>query len=104
MGVTLWRMSRRRAAAWGAAVCLVLGLSAVLDACGFLESRLAYFPSREPFDTPRGVEDVTFRSKDGLTLHGWFMPAPGVGPGAPGAAVLHVHGNAGNIESHADFS
>lgn len=72
-----------------------------------LADRLFFLPSREPFTTPRGVQDVSFVSADGLRLHGWFLPArqpdgtPVVGP-AP--AILHVHGNAGNIESHIAFS
>lgn len=72
-----------------------------------LADRLFFFPSREPFTTPRGVQDVSFTSADGLTLHGWFLPAlnPDGSPiTTPAPAILHVHGNAGNIESHIAFS
>jgi len=68
-----------------------------------------YHPSRAAFVTPAGYEDVTFETADGLTLHGWFMPAKiePVEPGDPppsAPAVVHLHGNAGNVSSHAGFS
>ncbi len=65
---------------------------------------LFYFPSREPFDTPPGVRDVTFTASDGVKLHGWLMLPRGASVEAPVPAVLHVHGNAGDISSHAAFS
>ena len=67
--------------------------------------RLAYFPSRDPFQTPVGFEDVFFQTPDGLTLHGWFLPSRA--PAADGQrppAVLHCHGNAGNVSFHSYFS
>lgn len=87
------------------ALCAIATLLAVLHLSACAESSTFYYPSREPFLTPTGVEDVTFRTAGGLTLHGWFMPARGRTPASPpGPAILHVHGNAGNIASHADFS
>lgn len=77
----------------------------MLDLPGRIEARMAYYPSREPFITPRGYEDVSIFTRDGLHLHGWFIPAVGRSRGdPPGPAVLHVHGNAGNVDSHANFS
>lgn len=70
---------------------------------GWVES-LAYLPSREPFETPRAVEDVYFNSADGTRLHAWFIPATDADPNHPGPAILHVHGNAGNVSSHESFS
>lgn len=81
-------------------VALVL---TVLRLTGCAES-LAYFPSRKPFVTPLGIEDVYFQSADGTKLHAWFMPATDADPDHPGPAILHVHGNAGNIASHESFS
>lgn len=94
---------RRRAAPY---LILLFGtLLGVFSLTSCIESSVFYFPSREPFVTPPGVEDVTFKAADGLTLHGWFMPGAGRSPGSPpGPVVLHAHGNAGNIESHAEFS
>lgn len=67
-----------------------------------IESFAFYFPSREPFDNPRGVTDVWFTGKSGGKLHGWLL-LPRESEGPP-PAVLHVHGNAGNVSSHLDFS
>lgn len=94
---------RRRAAPY---LILLFGtLLGVLGLTSCIESSVFYFPSRDPFVTPPGVEDVTFKTSDGLTLHGWFMPGAGRAPGSPaGPVILHTHGNAGNIESHVEFS
>ena len=100
--------SRRRFAVNVTVALTLVGALIVLDFRGWLEARMAYFPSREPFDTPAGFEDVTFQTPEGLGLHGWFMPAA---PGVAGAsedgrrpAILHVHGNAGHVGLHAEFS
>ena len=66
--------------------------------------RFVYFPTRESFDTPAGFEDVTFRNDSGHTLHAWFLPARGAQPGETRPAVLHAHGNAGNVSLHSGFS
>ena len=67
--------------------------------------RLAFAPLREPFQTPPGYEDVSFRTPDGLTLHGWFIPARQTDDDdAKPPVILHCHGNAGNIAGHAYFS
>ncbi len=94
-----WRLAK--SAARIVIVLGIVGLATRLTGC--VES-LAYFPSREAFDTPPGTEDVWFESADGTRLHAWFMPAAGADPAAPGPAILHVHGNAGNIASHESFS
>ena len=86
-----------------------IGLAA-LSSCA--ESAF-YYPSREPFETPEGYRDVEFKTSDGVMLRGWFIPARVQASSVPGAssgaghsapAVLHVHGNAGNIAGHAAFS
>lgn len=74
---------------------------------GWLESQAFYFPSRAAFITPRGYEDVTFTSADGAELHAWWMPPTTrdlSGPDGRVPAVVHVHGNAGNVEGHEAFS
>jgi dipeptidyl aminopeptidase/acylaminoacyl peptidase len=85
-------------------IFIVFGLAGVTVRVGGCAERLAYFPSRQPFITPPGTEDVEFESADGTKLHGWFMPATNAVPDAPGPAILHVHGNARNIASHDSFS
>lgn len=70
---------------------------------GIVESR-AYYPSRATFDTPPGTEDVWFETEGGVRLHGWFMPAADADPTESRPAILHAHGNAGNVSSHDAFS
>lgn len=45
-------------------------------------------------------EDVTFKTSDGLTLHGWYAPATG----KPRGTVIHLHGNAENLTNHIAFT
>ena len=45
-------------------------------------------PQRSPDDLGLAFEDVAVPSRDGLTLPGWFVPAPG-GAAGPGVAVVH---------------
>ncbi|AWI08172.1 alpha/beta hydrolase [Ereboglobus luteus] len=69
-----------------------------------------YYPTRDVYGTPgkKGVayEAVTFKSRDGTKLSGWFMPA--VVDGAADArkakgTVIHYHGNSQNMTSHWEF-
>ena len=66
-------------------------------------SGMFYYPTRTVYQTPEQdnlkYEDVTFHSKDGTALHGWFVPA--VGPAA--GTVVHFHGNAQNLTAHFSF-
>lgn len=67
----------------------------------FRQSKYLYFPSRElgvtPATTRLPYEDMTVKTADGETVHGWFVPAP-----ASRGTVLFCHGNAGNIGSRLD--
>ena len=65
--------------------------------------RLFYYPTQAATYPPphlSGAESVTFQSGDGTKLHGWFIPAYNVSSPSEAPTILHVHGNAGNIESH----
>lgn len=57
---------------------------------------LPNIPSRaltaSPGDIGLAYEDVELTTEDGVRLHGWWIPHP-----QPRAALLHLHGNAGNI-------
>lgn len=75
----------------------------VLWSTGYAE-RLAYMPVRDEFETPEMYEDVWIDADDGTRLHAWFMPAQGVRAGEQAPAILHVHGNAGNVLYHESFS
>lgn len=88
---------------------LLIGLIA---AVAFLQRRFIYFPFREiPSPDAVGleqVENVTFRTTDGVTLNGWFLSAPSTGSGHPKGVdgstrptsapftVIVFNGNAGN--------
>jgi fermentation-respiration switch protein FrsA (DUF1100 family) len=60
-----------------------------------------YYPNRTIYERPEDYslkyEAVRLRTRDGLTLSGWFFPA--VGRPARGT-VVHFHGNAANISAH----
>lgn len=66
-------------------------------------SKYFYYPTSTVHQTPAQhrlkYEDVTFRSKDGTKLNGWFLPAPG----KPIGTVIHFHGNAQNMTAHFSF-
>ena len=84
-------------------VAVVLGITFLSRV--FIERRLFYFPDRAVGPVPLGVEAVRFESSDGMMLSGWWMPPAGYRASAgPMPAVVHAHGNAGNVESHAGIS
>lgn len=62
----------------------------------FYQGRLLYVPSGKLTATPSDIgleyEEVTLTAKDGVRLHGWYVPCAN-----PRAVVLYFHGNAGNI-------
>ena len=95
---------RRRFVSSVGRIAVILGVAGLAVRLSGVAESLAYLPSREPFATPSGTEDVWFESGDGARLHGWFMPAVGIERGEPAPAILHVHGNAGNISTHDSFS
>lgn len=68
------------------------------------QARLVYLPhipGRELSATPEQIgpdyESVSIATKDGLSLHGWFIPA-----GRSRGTLLFFHGNAGNISHRLD--
>ncbi len=69
----------------------------------FSQSRLVYYPEtgREIIATPAQVglpfEDLQLKTSDGVSLHGWFVPAA-----RSSGTVLFLHGNAGNISHRLD--
>ncbi len=60
------------------------------------QRRLLYAPSSELSATPSDIgleyEEVELTAKDGVRLHGWYVPHE-----RPRAVVLYFHGNTGNI-------
>lgn len=95
----------RRLVAYGSLLAIILVSWFGFDIPGLAESRMIYFPSREEFATPPRHEDVYFKTEGGLQLHGWLTMPTGWKPGDPPVpALLHVHGNAGNVSYHDEFS
>ena len=56
-------------------LALLTGGFTAMGLSGAAESWLFYFPSRRAFRDPPGVEAVTFKTADGLTLSGWYWAA-----------------------------
>ena len=66
-----------------------------------LENRFVFFPDKRIVETPRdrglAYEEIYFKTQDGLSLNGWWIP----GTGSP-LTILWFHGNAGNISHRLD--
>ena len=101
--------------AGGVIVALVL---AVKIAALALEPRLTFYPVRDYPETPAAAglpfEDVVLRTSDGVSVHGWFVPAAAP-PSVPVNRVtpagsrrpitlLFFHGNAENIGGCLDLA
>jgi dipeptidyl aminopeptidase/acylaminoacyl peptidase len=70
-----------------------------------LPEGLFFHPAATTFQTPPEFEDVWFTTRDGKKLHAWYMPPLGRHPGdPPSPAVLHCHGNEGDVEAHRSTS
>jgi len=83
-------------------IILLLALLGV-RVSGIVE-QLAYWPSRQLTLTPGHYQDLWITTPDGIKLHAWFMPAKNIPEGQRAPAILHAHGNAGNIADHESFS
>lgn len=86
---------------WLRLMALCAALLAALRMTGCME-RLFYHPTAGPTPAMPDAERVFFTSHDGTQLCGWFVPAHA--DTSPAGTILHVHGNAGNINDHAWFT
>lgn len=82
-------------------ITLFIG-SLVLASCA---QNAFYYPNNVNYGTPQAsgltYQAIEFKSKDGTTLHGWFVPAKGLAnPKNALGTVIHFHGNAQNISAH----
>ncbi|MBT3879593.1 MAG: alpha/beta hydrolase [Candidatus Scalindua sp.] len=73
----------------------------------FIEKKLIFHPDKSnDHTTPDayGIEydDVTFRTEDGLELHGWFIPGKKSSTDADLHTLLWFHGNSGNVNRRLD--
>ena len=68
----------------------------------FGQTRLVYFPEKLLSLTPEAIgldyTSVNIATRDGETLHGWWMPVPNAK-----STVLFFHGNAGNISHRINY-
>lgn len=78
---------------------LTLGVLALLGTgvVVFFEDKLIYFPAKEGVGASPG-EDVWLETADAVRIHAWYLPRPGAK-----RAILHFHGNAGNLEDRRDL-
>ena len=82
---------------------LAAAYGVLLLAVYFFQSHLVFFPEtgREIVATPDQVglpyEDIRLQTADGVSLHGWYIPAV-----QSRGTVLFLHGNAGNISHRLD--
>ena len=64
----------------------------------YLENRTVFAPSKTLDATPQDIglffENIFLKTADGLSLHGWFIPAQNA---LAKTTLLYLHGNAGNI-------
>jgi dipeptidyl aminopeptidase/acylaminoacyl peptidase len=101
------RMARKHILRWTVRSVLVVAAFVAVLRMGLAE-RLFYYPQSGPTPVPPdalAAESVWFDSADGTRLHGWFIPAATHRDERERApTILHVHGNAGNIESHRWFT
>jgi hypothetical protein len=99
------RRTRPRRLRWLLAALLGLALVTITAVTGCME-RLFYHPLRAATRPPGHLSEpqtIWFRSGDGTRLHGWLFEAAGLERDRV-PTVLHVHGNAGNVESHVFFT
>ena len=85
-----------------AQIARLLGLAISLAGTG-CAGRLFYYPDHRVYQTPdqNGLryEEVSFTSRDGTPLTGWFVPAVK----KPIGTVIHFHGNAQNMTAHFSY-
>src|SRR5947208_4684483 len=94
---------RRRMVRLGSAVlCCYVGVLIVLL---LLENKLLFHPIRaaEEWLAPpnRHVQDIELPIAGGVSIHAWWCPVANALPA--GGAILHCHGNAGNLSHRAEL-
>ncbi len=84
-----------------AAIILLATYAALVVIVYFRQDGMVYFPDKDIWQTPRDVnlnyEEITCRTKDSLTISGWYIEAA-----AEKGVVLFCHGNGGNISHRLD--
>jgi len=65
-----------------------------------IHNTLIFYPSKEVYSSPQndGInhKEVFIKTKDGETLHGYFLPSP---HGQTKKTIIYLHGNAENVST-----
>ncbi|MDE2433863.1 MAG: alpha/beta hydrolase [Burkholderiales bacterium] len=85
---------------------LVMAMGIGISGCA---QNLFYQPDRILYDVPTHLglnfDEVSFSSRDGTQLTGWFIPAAGLAdPKQARGTVIHFHGNGQNMSAHWRFA
>lgn len=86
------------------ALYIIAGIAVFLVLVRLLERQMVFFPSKYPagFWQPDRfgllVQDVSLKTADGVSIHGWFVSHE-----APLANLLMAHGNAGNLSDRVEW-
>ena len=84
-----------------ALVGLVIGYLLLIAYVYARQGAMLYFPAKEIEATPHNIgldyQDVTVRTKDGVEISAWYIPADNAR-----GFILFCHGNAGNISHRLD--
>jgi dipeptidyl aminopeptidase/acylaminoacyl peptidase len=81
-----------------AVVVLIIGAISLYGASQLIRRRVPD-PSSDPAQYGLPYEAVAFSSRDGLTLRGWFIPAPEVR-----GTVVFCHGHAGSMDPDVKYA
>src|SRR4051794_16423053 len=80
---------------WVPIIVIVIGAS--VYGLRRIEAAITFHPVRYEANShpaPAGAEDVWFKTRDGLRLHGWLFRSEGT---TSKPLVIYFHGNGGNI-------
>ena len=97
-------------AARGAGAVLLAWVMFIILGAYFMDRRFIFYPDPVIVTTPDAYglpfDDLTIETSDGISVHGWFIPAAAerTPAGAPPFTFLMLHGNAGNISHRIDWA
>jgi fermentation-respiration switch protein FrsA (DUF1100 family) len=77
---------------------IILLVIAALVMSLFLTRRYHLIETRSPAELGLPFENVAFQSSDGLTLRGWWIPAPG-----SDRAIIQLHGHSGSMDPDVQY-
>jgi fermentation-respiration switch protein FrsA (DUF1100 family) len=83
------------------AIALLICGTAFIVTLYFMQPGMVYFPEKKILETPHNIgliyEEVSLKTKDGVTISGWYIPAE-----KERGVLLFCHGNGGNISHRLD--